>query len=47
MFVAETLTELAAVADEARPAGAQSADVVTVCTVLAAADLSALGPVEP
>lgn len=41
-----TLTELAAVADEARPAGAPSAHVVAVGAVLAAAHLSALGAVE-
>lgn len=40
------LTELAALADEARPAGALAADVVTVGPVLAAAHLGAVGTVE-
>lgn len=46
MFIPETLTELTALADEARSAGAQSADVVAICAVLTAAHLSALGAVE-
>lgn len=41
-----TLTELAALSDEARPAGALSADVVAVRSVLTATHFGALGAVE-
>lgn len=41
-----TLTELAALSDEARPAGTQSAHVVAVRSVLTATHLGALGSVE-
>lgn len=44
--ILETLTELAALSDEARPAGTLSAHVVAVCAVLTAAHLGALGAVE-
>lgn len=40
------LTELTALPNEARPAGALATDVVAVGAVLAAADLSTLGAVE-
>lgn len=42
----KTLTELTAWADEARPAGALSSDVVTVRSILATTHFSALGAVE-
>lgn len=45
--VLETLTELAALPDEARPARTLTADVVTVGAVLAAAHLGTVGAVEP
>lgn len=44
--ILETLTQLAALSDEARPAGTLSAHVVAVCAVLTAAHLGALGAVE-
>lgn len=40
------LTELTALPNEARPAGAVAADVVAVGAILAAAHLSTLGTVE-
>lgn len=40
------LTELTALPNEARPAGALAADVVTVGAILAAAHLSTQGAVE-
>lgn len=43
----KTLTEFAALPDEARPAGALTADVVAVGAVLAAAHLGTVGAVEP
>lgn len=46
IFIQETLTELTALADEARSAGALSADVVAICAVLTAAHLGALGTIE-
>lgn len=45
-MMSQTLTELAALADEARPAGTLSADVVAVSAVLTAAHLGALRAVE-
>lgn len=44
--IPETLTELAALADEARSAGALSADMVAISAVLTAAHLGALGAIE-
>lgn len=43
----QTLTELAALPDEARPAGTLTADVVAVGAVLAAAHLGTVGAIEP
>lgn len=45
--VEETLTEFAALPDEARPAGALTTDVVAVGAVLAATHLGTVGTVEP
>lgn len=46
MLIPETLTELAALSDEACPAGTLSADVVAVCAILTAAHLGAFGAEE-